>query len=94
MKKRERLEIIYDILSVIRDANNSIKPTRLLHKSNLSPQMFKQYVTELLDKKMIELIEDDCKSNKKSKIYSLTRKGFEFLDEYRAVIKMIDYFGL
>ena len=46
VKKRERLEIIKDILNSVRDSKE-IKPTRLLYSSNLSPQMFKDYVEEL-----------------------------------------------
>lgn len=53
-KKRERLEVIHDILKVIQNSKNSIKPTRLLYASNLSPQMFKEYVNELLGKGFIE----------------------------------------
>ena len=45
-RKRERLDIIRDILLSIRN-NHKIKPTRLLYASNLSPQMFKDYVEEL-----------------------------------------------
>jgi predicted transcriptional regulator len=52
-KKRERLEVIWDILKVIQDSNNSIKPTRLLYASNLSPQMFKEYVEELKTKDFV-----------------------------------------
>ena len=48
-RKRERLEVIRDILKSIM-SNKNIKPTRLLYASNLSPQMFKEYVNELLKK--------------------------------------------
>ena len=44
-RKRERLEVIKDILMSIRQ-NKNIKPTRLLYASNLSPQMFKEYINE------------------------------------------------
>ncbi|KKR77928.1 MAG: FAD synthase [Candidatus Curtissbacteria bacterium GW2011_GWA1_40_9] len=37
----ERLEVIRDILKSIQ-RTRSIKPTRLLYSSNLSPQMFKE----------------------------------------------------
>ena len=52
-KKRERLDVIKDILKVIRDSRQ-IKPTRLLYASNLSPQMFKDYVDELLTKNFVK----------------------------------------
>ena len=52
-KKRDRLEIIRDILLSIQD-KKQIKPTRLLHSSNLSPQMFKEYISLLSKKEFIE----------------------------------------
>ena len=36
IRKRDRLEVIFDILKIIRDHQNSIKPTPLLRYSNLS----------------------------------------------------------
>ena len=87
-KKRERLEVIKDILDAIRD-NKNIKPTRLLYASNLSPQMFKEYINELMIKGFIKLeIEEDKKT------FSLTKKGNEFLEEYRIIEKFINNFGL
>ena len=53
-KKRERLEVIYDILNTVREHGDGVNPTRLQHKSNLSPQMFKEYTEELLEKKQEE----------------------------------------
>jgi len=88
-KKRERLEVIKDILRVIKD-NRKIKPTRLLYASNLSPQMFKEYVDELLTKKFIILETDD----KDKKFFSITIKGQEFLQEYRVIENFIENFGL
>jgi len=87
-KKRERLEIIKDILSSVKE-KRQIKPTRLLQASNLSPQMFKKYINELLEKKLIEFIEI-----KKKKYYILSSKGYEFLDEYKAIVNFIENFGI
>ncbi len=84
MAKRERLEVIHDILTVINSAKQ-IRPTKLLHKSNLSPQMFKQYIQELTKKKFIT--KDETK-------FSLTKKGKEFLTEYKTILNFIDNFGL
>jgi len=88
-KKRERLDIIKDILYAIRD-NRNIKPTRLLYSSNLSPQMFKDYINELITKKFIAL---DIDKNEK-KTFSLTEKGNNFLEEYRVIERFIENFGL
>jgi predicted transcriptional regulator len=88
-KKRERLEVIHDILKAIRDSNNDIKPTKLLHSSNLSPQMFKDYIDELTRK---EFIIENGEEGKKS--FSLGKKGFEFLEKYQLIKNFIENFGL
>ena len=89
-KKRERLEVIYDILSIIRDKNNSIKPTPLLRYSNLSTTSFKEYYTELISKKLILEVED-----KEGKKYiSLSEKGFRYLEKYKLILGFIDEFDL
>jgi len=88
-KKRERLDIIRDILRVIQE-NRKIKPTRLLYASNLSPQMFKDYINELLKKNFIKIETD--KKNKKT--FLLTQKGNDFLNEYRVIENFIENFGL
>jgi len=87
-KKRERLEVIRDILRAIKDGRN-IKPTRLLYASNLSPQMFKEYVDELVNKKFIDInvLED-------KKTFTLTKKGYGFISEYKVIENFIEGFGL
>lgn len=89
-KKRERLEIIKDILKAIRESKNKIKPTRLLYSSNLSPQMFKDYVDELMEKGFLSMNEE----KKEKKTFSLTAKGQNFLEEYRQIENFIENFGL
>jgi predicted transcriptional regulator len=88
-KKRERLEVIRDVLKSIRE-KRSIKPTRLLYASNLSPQMFKEYVDELMGKKFLDINTD--KEGKKT--FSLTPKGHEFLDQYKIIENFVQNFGL
>ncbi len=88
-KKRERLEVIRDILKSIM-ANRAIKPTRLLYASNLSPQMFKEYINELITKGFIKFDID----KKEKKTFSLTPKGQEFLQEYKRIESFVENFGL
>jgi predicted transcriptional regulator len=88
-KKRERLEVIRDILNTIRQTRE-IKPTRLLYASNLSPQMFKDYINELIAKEFIKL---EISDNEK-KTFSITKKGSDFLQEYKVIENFIDNFGL
>jgi len=89
VKKRERLDVIRDILKAIRE-NREIKPTRLLYASNLSPQMFKDYINELIGKGFIKLDIDE----KEKKTFSLTKKGNEFLKEYKVIEDFVENFGL
>lgn len=92
-RKRERLDVIKDILEAIRE-NREIKPTRLLYASNLSPQMFKDYVNELLKKDFIILKEGEGKKNKSRKTILLAKKGNAFLEEYSVIENFIENFGL
>ena len=89
-KKRERLEIINDILDIIRSNNNSIKPTPLLRFSNISTQRFNEYYNELIEKKFIR--EDYDKNGRK--FITLTDKGFQFLQKYQAILGFVEEFDL
>lgn len=88
-KKRNKLQIIHDILSVIRDKNGKIKPTHILYKSNLSHSMMDQYITELKEKEMIKEIK-----LKRSKTFEVTKKGMEYLAQYNSIKKFTESFGL
>lgn len=89
-QKRSRLEIIRDILKVIQASNSAISPTKLLRLSNLSYQMFEEYLGELETKELVEL-----KPYKgKRKVYSLTEKGRKFLDKYENFMDFLRDFGL
>jgi len=88
-KKRDKLQIIYDILSAIKDKNGKIKPTNVLYKSNLSNQMFSEYMGELILKEFI--VENKAK---RGKTYSLTQKGFDYLNKYQMIVDFTNSFGL
>jgi len=87
MAKRNKLEIIRDILKIIKE-NRSIKPTPLIRKSNLSTSRFKEYYSELLDK---EFIKETYGKNKK---ITLSEKGNKYLEKYSTIINFIDEFEL
>ncbi len=89
-KKRERLEVIYDILKVIQKHNNSIKPTPLLRYSNLSSQSFSEYLKELFKKEFVR----EERDKKGRKYITLTDKGFKYLEKYKLILGFIDEFEL
>ena len=87
MAKRNKLEIIRDILKIIQK-NNSIKPTPLLRRSNLSSSRFKKYYLELLSKNFIR------ETYTKNKEITLTEKGSKYLERYFTIINFIHEFEL
>jgi len=89
MVKRGKLEIIKDILKIIKEKHNSIKVTPLLRQSNLSSKRFTEYFHELIEKGFIKDIKE-----KDKRYISLTEKGFKFLEKYEAIIEFIDEFDL
>lgn len=90
MVKRGKLEIMKDILSLIKENRNSIKPTPLLRKSKISSARFKEYYLDLLQR---ELILEYFGLNQ-NKFVSLTDKGFRFLERYKSIVDFIDDFEL
>ncbi len=90
MKKRNRLEIMKDLLTVLAEKNAvGVRPTRLLYKSNLSHQAMTSYLKELKEK---GLIEERVISGKKH--YFITPKGFEFLNRYKSFLEFVESFDL
>ena len=89
-QKRNRLEVIYDILCIIRDHSNSIKPTPLLRYSNLSSNSFSDYYKELLSKDFVREITD----RKGRKYISLTDTGFNYIEKYKLILGFINEFDL
>jgi predicted transcriptional regulator len=89
-RKRDRLEVIYDILKIIQKHNNSIKPTPLLRYSNLSSKSFSDYLKELKKKELVKVLMD----KKDKKHITLTDKGFKYLEKYNMITSFIEEFEL
>jgi len=90
MVKGGKLEIMKDILKIIQENKNSIKSTPLLRKSKISSTRFKEYYSELINRKLIKEIID----NKQDKFIVLTDNGFRFLERYKIILDFIDEFEL
>ena len=88
-RRRGRLEVIHNILLIIKENRNSIKPTPLLRKSNLSSERFQEYFSELLEKGFVREI-----GGPEGKLITLTDKGFNYLEKYLSMISFIEDFGL
>ena len=86
--RRSKIEIINDILTAIQEKGGKIKPTHLLYKSNLSHEKMKQYVEDLINKKMVEEELVD------GKYYIITNKGRKYIDEFKKIKEFSESFGL
>jgi len=70
-KYRGRLQIIADVLSVVR---GGARKTMIMYQANLSYKLLTRYLEEVLETGLVELGDDDC--------FELTQKGKEFLDKF------------
>ena len=88
-RKRNKLEVIRDILLVIRERNGRAKPTRILYKSNLSHIMMKEYLGDLISRGLVKE-----NKNKEGRPYAITEKGDKYLSEYGTIVNFMESFGL
>jgi predicted transcriptional regulator len=88
-QKRSKLQVIHDILKAIQEKDGTIKPTHILYKSNLSHQMMDEYLTELKGKGFLNEHE-----TKRSKTFSLTDKGHQYVERYKLIEEFTSSFGL
>jgi len=87
--RRDRLQIVNDILLSIQEKGGKIKPTHLLYKSNLAHNKMKLYLNELIEKDLIKEVDESG-----NKYYCLTENGIKFINEFKKIREFVDSFGL
>lgn len=92
MPKRNRIEIINDILNSILE-KGEIKPTHLMYKSNLSHTLMKSYLEELIEKELIQEIKKNHKKQEHT-YFILTEKGSKFVEKFKKMREFEETFGL
>lgn len=86
--RRSKLRILVDILKVIEEENGA-RITQILYGANLSYDRLVKYIEELLSKGLV-----DERKRGQSTVYYLTKKGREFLVEFRKIEKFAEAFGV
>lgn len=89
MTRRTRIEIVFDLLSLIQRKGGKIKPTHALYGGNLSYDRLKIYVEEMQKRGLINLVQEKNKT-----FYRITDQGHNFVSEYKKVKELTDAFGL
>ena len=86
--KRTRLEVIRDILDVLQK-NRKVKITHLIYKANLSNNSIKPYLEDLFKNNLIEqYLEEEVR------LFKITNKGLEFLQEFNKIKIFSESYGL
>jgi predicted transcriptional regulator len=87
---RSSLQIVYDVLTITQDANQSgIAVTSLLTKANLSHSRLEKFVKNLTGAGLVNKIEYDGKN-----AFVITPKGRQYLEQYRKFADVAESFGL
>ena len=87
-EKRNKTDIVLDMLISIQEKGGSIKPTHLMYKANLAHRQLKSYLDELIEKKFVEKIDI-----KNYEYVILTDSGHKFLEKLREMKEFEKTFG-
>ncbi len=87
--RRNKQDIIFDMLTAVQSKGGFILPTHLLYKSNLSHAKMKDYLDELMTKNVLIYMTDKGKQKIK-----MTEKGFKFLQSLRKLREFTEAFGI
>jgi predicted transcriptional regulator len=83
------MDIISDMLRIIKERDGRVKPTHLMYKANLSHTQMKGYLDELAGKGLVEK-----NNSEKANEIAITKKGKDFLIKYVQMKEFEDIFGL
>jgi predicted transcriptional regulator len=89
VRKRERSDIVLDMLVSIQEKGGKIKPTHLMYKANLAHNQMKTYLEELIEKNFVKKIK-----NKNYEYVIITDNGLKFIEKIQEMKEFEKTFGL
>lgn len=87
--RRNKLDIVNDMLASINEKGGKIKPTHLMYKANLSHKLLNQYLEDLVSNQLVREVNEGS-----NKYLILTDKGVDFLNQFRKMKEFQKSFGL
>lgn len=87
MRRRSKLRILVDIIQAVEKGESNV--TRIMLEANLPYTRLARYLDELEGKGMLMRVEEGREVK-----YRLTRKGREFLKEFRRLQAIAEAFGV
>ena len=88
---RSKVRILADMMRAIKkEGELGAGPTKILYTANLSHDRLTQYLEELVEKKLVNEVQED----ETTRVYKLTKKGREFLDEFVKIERFSQAFGI
>jgi predicted transcriptional regulator len=90
-RKRNRVEIMHDMLKIIQENGGNVKKTHLMYKANLSHKQMESYLKDLVENGLIDMT---ISSPGDKTLIKVKQKGSDFLIKYIQVREFEKTFGL
>ncbi len=87
-RRRDKIDIIFDMLNSINEKGGRIKPTHLMYKANLAHNQLKVYLEDLIEKNLIEKVR-----NNNYNYIIITDDGLRFIEKIREMKEFERTFG-
>lgn len=88
-RKRERSDIVLDMLVSIQEKEGKIKPTHLMYRANLAHNQMKTYLDELIKKTLVKKVKDNNYD-----YIIITDEGLKFIEKIKQMKEFEKTFGI
>lgn len=89
-RKRDRIDIVFDMLQSIQNKGGRIKPTHLMYKANLSHNQMNSYLDELVNKDFVKKVKEE----NHYEYILITNNGLRFIEKIKEMKEFEKTFGL